>query len=80
MVTFAIFVRKIKELYNACESCKSHNNETREEIGTLRAEFEFRGGDFSNSNHGRQGFRAPLEARLDYVSFDSSKSRSRKGP
>lgn len=39
-------------------------------------EFEFRGGDFSNSSHGRQGFRAPLETRLDYVSFDSSKSRS----
>lgn len=44
------------------------------------AEFEFRGGDFSNSSHGRQGFRAPLETRLDYVSFDSSKSRSQKGP
>jgi len=28
----------------------------------------------------RQGFRAPLEMRLDYVSFDSSKSRSQKGP
>lgn len=39
-----------------------------------------RGRFFEFQPRARQGFRAPLEARLDYVSFDSSKSHSRKGP